>query len=113
MPIKKGETLQKYYARAQRKASKTLTPQIVIAPKTVLGSKQPELEIKVLYPNPKGIKADVVRAVVGRDSFGNRIVIESVAPKGIINRIKFKIGEKIKFKIEAAKYLFGAKKKVA
>jgi len=63
LPLKKGETLNQYYPRALRKANLTKEPQILITPKTVLGSKQPELEINVIYPNPKGVKTDVVRAV--------------------------------------------------
>lgn len=113
LPRKRGETLKAYYARGLRVANKTKKVQVVAAPKTILGSTQPELEIKTIYPNPKGVKSSVTRVNVGKDGFGHDVVVEIVAPKSILARFKFKIKEKIKFKKEALKYLTNREAKIA
>ncbi len=113
LPRNKGESLKDYYARGLRTANRLKKVQVVVAPKTILGSKQPELEIKTIYPNPKGVKSSVTRVVVGKDGFGHKVVVEIVAPKSIIQRFKFRISEKIKFKKEALKYLTNREAKIA
>lgn len=113
LPRNKGESLKAYYARGLKTANRLKVVQVVAAPKTVLGSKQPELEIKTIYPNPKGVKASVTRVKVGKDAFGHDIVVEIVAPKSIIQRIKFKIKAKAEFKKEALKYLTNREAKIA
>jgi len=110
---RKGESLKAYYARGQRTANRLKEVIVVIAPKTIQGSKQPELEIKTIFPNPKGVKASVTRVKVGKDAFGHDIVIESVAPRNIMQRLRFRVGEKIKFKKEALKYLTNREAKIA
>lgn len=113
LPRHRGESLRKYYARALRTANKRNIVQVVVAPKTILGATQKELEIKTVYPNPRGVKASVTRVNVGKDVFGNTIIVEIVAPKSVVERMKFKLKEKIKFKIEALKYLTKREAKIA
>jgi hypothetical protein len=113
LPIKKGESLKAYYARGQRLANKLKKVQVLLAPKTVLKSTQPEMEIKAIYPNPKGVKASVTRVKVGKDAFGNTIIIETVAPKSVLARIKFKIKARVEFKKESLKYLTRTEAKIA
>ena len=113
LPRNKGESLKAYYARGQRIANRLKKVQVVASPKTVLGSTQPELEIKTIYPNPKGVKASVTRVKVGKDGFGHDIVVEIIAPKTLLQRIKFKIKSKVKFKVEAAKLLIKTRTKIA
>ena len=113
LPRRRGESVKDYYARGLRTANKLKRVQVVAAPKTVLGSKQPELEIKTIYPNPKGVRSSVTRVTVGKDGFGHDIVVEIVAPKSVIQRLKFKVREKIKFKKEALKYLTNREAKIA
>jgi len=113
LPRNKGESLKKYYARALKVANKRKIVQVVAAPKTVLGGTQPELEIKTIYPNPKGVKSSVTRVKVGKDAFGHDVIVEIVAPKSILQRLKFKIKTKIEFKKEALKYLTNRESKIA
>ena len=113
LPRKTGESLQKYYARGLRTANRTKKVQVLISPKTILKAKQPELEIKTIYPNVKGVKAAVTRVKVGKDTLGNNVVLEIVAPKSVIEKLKFKLKSKLKFKLKALKFLTFRESKIA